>query len=297
MQFPQQVVTEITAPNNVTFAPGNNVSGFGVEVPPELSAAGFSNAFVMYTTAWNPSNTTPTIKFWFIAANATGLVQGYGVVANPSVDQTATVVSGETVGTFLGTGQNSDILYANTSGKPYAELFELSGANFFLYDALGDTHSRIALQVLPDKSSRIVLGSGADDVSVTVTHPAGAAYFQTNAPWLYDTTWTNLSLSSGWTNRSDPGNSAPALSVLRDSSGIVHIRGLLNVGTTAGFPVVATLPVGFRPAYGLDIVATTGNSAGNCSFLVHPDGNILLDSGTPTPVTFAWINGATWSTR
>lgn len=96
MQFPTPVVTEITAPNNVPFAPGNNVAGFGSDIPPELTAAGYVNAIVFYSSTWNPSATVPTIKFRFIATNQTtgDLILGYGICTNPSVSQTAVVTAG-----------------------------------------------------------------------------------------------------------------------------------------------------------------------------------------------------------
>lgn len=98
MQFGPNVVDEIVIPNNVPFAPGNNVIGIGTEIPPELVAVGFDAALVFYFSNWDPTSTTPLVKYAFIApiSNGTGSAVsiGFGICNNPSVSQTPVVVTG-----------------------------------------------------------------------------------------------------------------------------------------------------------------------------------------------------------
>lgn len=98
MQFPVGAITEVTAPNNVPFVPGQNVTGLGSGVPPELLAVGIPNAIIFYSNDWNPANTVPTAKFKWIAAVGGALVIGYGYCQNPSVSQVATIVYEATFG-------------------------------------------------------------------------------------------------------------------------------------------------------------------------------------------------------
>lgn len=103
MQFPDNIVTEITVPNTVPFLPGNDVIGIGTDIPAELAATNIKNALIFYNSGWNPASTFPEIKFFFIAGawkggplpgtpKQTGMAIGYGIVPNPSVNQTAVIV-------------------------------------------------------------------------------------------------------------------------------------------------------------------------------------------------------------
>lgn len=124
MGWTNDAITELIAPNTVTFAPGNNVVGFGATLPSELTAAGFVDAIVFYSTEWNAANVTPTIKFRFIATSSSGMSIGYGICSNPSVSQTATVVSAELLrtpgGSYFGTeirnASNSPVFYLVDDG-------------------------------------------------------------------------------------------------------------------------------------------------------------------------------------
>lgn len=58
-------------------------------------------------------------------------------------------------------------------------------------------------------------------------------------------TWTNLSLSNGWTNRSPPTFSP--LRAAKDNTGRVHLEGFLNTGTYTTGKTIGVLPSGFTP--------------------------------------------------
>ena len=98
MEFDSNVQTEITAPNNVPFEPGNNIIGIGSEVPLELQGI-YPAAIIFYTSNWNPANTRPTVKYMWIAmasidtppTSTTGLAFRYAICQNPSVSQVPTL--------------------------------------------------------------------------------------------------------------------------------------------------------------------------------------------------------------
>lgn len=102
MGWTNDQATEITAPSNVPFQPGNDVIGMGTALPPELITYGVTAALVFYNSAWSPSATTPSVKFmWIGGIAATGFGQisiGMGICQNPSVSQTAVITSGFTLG-------------------------------------------------------------------------------------------------------------------------------------------------------------------------------------------------------
>lgn len=106
MQFGPDLTTEIIAPANVPFLPGNDVIGFGTAVPAELAAAGIPAAILFYNSGYSPSNTFPSVKYAYISSQSAvdsgislgGIQVGIGYVANPSVDETAVVL---TIGEFI----------------------------------------------------------------------------------------------------------------------------------------------------------------------------------------------------
>lgn len=142
MEFTGDVVTEITVPNNVQFAPGINVVGIGQTLPPELVAAGYVNAIVWYSTDWDPTSTAPKAKFKFMATLGGSLVIGMGYSNNPSVNQTATITRLASFGMIVGGGvaltdvefyhpnDTSDFQISQLvtpAGVPYTQEFDSAG--------------------------------------------------------------------------------------------------------------------------------------------------------------------------
>jgi len=106
MGWTNEQSTEIVAPAGTPFLPGNDVIGFGTQLPPELSAYGVTAAIVIYNNGWNASLTTPCVKFTWIGMAATYLCMGLGITANPHTNPVAVVTSGLDIGMFTdGTGQ------------------------------------------------------------------------------------------------------------------------------------------------------------------------------------------------
>lgn len=143
---------EITAPNNVPFLPGNNVTGFGTQIPTELQSAGYVNAIVFYATDWDATAVTPKVKFRFIAATAAGLTVGYGICANPSVSQTATVVPTEIIQTPSTT---AGIAIQNTTGNQMFLIGQDASGNAYVRvkDSSGNTRLDIVATGTPGSSN------------------------------------------------------------------------------------------------------------------------------------------------
>lgn len=105
MGWTNDQATEITAPSDVPFLPGNDVIGMGTGVPQELRDYGVDAAIVFYNSGWNPAATVPSVKFMWIGTYVVGglgsISFGFGIAANPSVDQTAVISNGLTLGTYV----------------------------------------------------------------------------------------------------------------------------------------------------------------------------------------------------
>lgn len=146
MGWTNDASTEVIAPTNGNFAPGNNVIGMGTSIPPELAvykpfgASGepITAAIVFYNAAFNTVATTPLIKFHFIAPatnvsiGVAALCIGMGICNNPSVNSTAVVNAGFQVGAqdaFTG-HMSMDYGFANHLDANVVEIGE--------YDTAGD---------------------------------------------------------------------------------------------------------------------------------------------------------------
>lgn len=253
VQFQQQLVTEITAPNNVPFLPGNNVTGFGSQVPAELVAAGFANAIVFYASDWNPAATTRKVKFRFIAASSVGLVIGYGYALNPSVDQTAFVVKSQVFTISPFTDGNSTKFLNNTSD----EVFEFTEAE---YTAPGGSGLARWPQLLMSAPGGGVPG-GETLAQLTCTNAIEELQFQSGSSlaqlvhtrgdnfmwtpqWIAgDRLWQAFTLFNGWTGHA---NSPPQYRMMPD--GTVIFRGILTkVGNPANGEQWGSVAAGYAP--------------------------------------------------
>src|SRR6476620_8868731 len=115
LEFPQQLVTQISIPNNVPFAPGYDVIGIGSALPQAMIDAGYVAAIVFYSGAWNPTATQALIKYQFIADKDGVIYFGYGFVENASVTQSESIVVYEA----HGFGQTSSSTQADYNSTDY----------------------------------------------------------------------------------------------------------------------------------------------------------------------------------
>lgn len=235
MQFPNQIVTEITAPSNVPFLPGNVVTGFGSQVPAELVAAGYQNAIVFYSNDWNPAATTPSVKFKFIGAGssaspigtggADSLDIGYGVVLNPSVSQTAIIQVALRTGLQIQAANfisNVEVWNANNStSAQFTSFFGSNDPAFYLDDANGVTRMSM-IHKLATGIATLTMGNGWQMNCFNAgTSPT------VNGPINKDSAWQAFTLFNGWFGNADPD--APLYRMMND--GTVQFTGMLNKGS------------------------------------------------------------------
>lgn len=229
MQFPNPVVYELTAPNNVPFQPGNVVTGFGAIIPPELTAVGFVNAIVFYDQDWSPTATTPKVKFRFIASGPNVIQIGYGYCANPSVSQTATVVTTESIGASISGSQVASIVsYRNAAQQVVMQLGQLFGSGdpiFQIFDGATSALKSYLQRIASTGINTLNLG-----MSWEVDVVDGANIATVNGPIQKDTTWQAFTLSNGWFGAAAPD--APVYRMMPD--GTCMMEGLL---TKASAPV------------------------------------------------------------
>lgn len=221
MQFPNQILSEVIAPNTATFSPGHNVIGLGADLPPELVAAGYSAAMVFYSTIWNPANTFPTMKFMFIGTNGGGIIIGYGYSNNPSTTPTATIVAMEAIGLINnGSGVGTSIhAIRSSAGLNLVDITQYSAGEAYQswYDAAGNRFWEMSID------------SSIQGLQASFGNARG-----------YDN-WRACSLQSGWTATSVSGTRT-GLYVRRFPDGTVRLQGTIAPGTTAANTVVALLP-------------------------------------------------------
>lgn len=99
-----------------------------------------------------------------------------------------------------------------------------------------------------------------------------------------DATWTAAILGNSWANYGTPY--APA-GYRKDANGIVHLRGLIKLGTMGA--AAFTLPTGYRPPYELGFsVPSTSTSTGTSPATGRVD---VLASGAVVPQTGYGSNG------
>ena len=113
MEFPQQLVTQISVPNNVPFAPGYDVIGIGTGVPQPLIDAGYPAAIIFYSSDYSATFPSPQIKYQFIAVKDGIINFGYAMVANATVSQVESIVIYEAHG-YTSDASQSALDYTTT---------------------------------------------------------------------------------------------------------------------------------------------------------------------------------------
>lgn len=289
MQFPQTLITEITVPNNVPFTPGHDVIGIGTDVPPELIAAGFGDSIVIYGSDWNPANTTPTVKFRFISSAFNAIVIGFGYCANPSVNQTATVITTTAIGAQI---QGSTIFttqrWLNLNGNGLFNMGQFGTSQDPLFQMFDQSAvARFALFHLV--STGITTLSAGNNWQLNIAD--GATVASVNGPILKDALWQPFTLFNGWTGAAAPN--APLYRML--SNGMIQFTGLISKaiapvnGEKWGQVAAGYFPQGVAGFNCPSAIAATGgqkiqiNTGGDCVIFDSPAGN---GSAFLTPVNY-----------
>lgn len=301
MQFADQVVTEITAPNNVPFEPGFDIIGFGTEVPDEMSAVGFEAAIIFYTDDWDPAATNPRLKYFFIGVRNGTLINGYGYSENPSTTPTATLVETQNLAINNTTGDGLTDFFIRSTQSPSSLIFRINegpltgGGVVTVYDGDGN---RIFL-VQPsaaDNGPDLVLYDGATQV----IRLAWAAATET---LLYGTSslgygnWVACTYANGWGATAAPTfNRRSGVAVFRDPTGQVFLTGVANGGTNTSGTYCVQLPsAAYRPAFGQSFVVRTQNAGGFSTMVVDSSNGAITILGVATAGETDFT--ATWTTQ
>lgn len=99
---------------------------------------------------------------------------------------------------------------------------------------------------------------------------AGTEVASMTAEGFVNEPWKNFTLQNGWTDLIN----APSLAYYKDVSGVVHVRGFIQGGTTTSQSLIATLPVGYRPSVNYNFVVNSNDSFGAINVL--PTENIVV---------------------
>lgn len=92
-----------------------------------------------------------------------------------------------------------------------------------------------------------------------------------------DNVWESLSLLNSWVNF---GSGFSTAQFIKHPGGLVEVKGFIKDGTATTGTVLATLPVGFRPAEGRVFGTISNNLIGRVD--VQADGDITIEVGTNT---------------
>lgn len=256
MGWSNNLVDEVTAPNNVPFLPGNAVTGFGSQVPDELLAAGYPNAIVFYLPDWVATNTTPTVKFRFIAAKNGNIVTGYGWCNNPSVSQVATVVGTTIQGMFINSTPVSDFEFRSHSGVTIFQFTTFGGAQpdpaFLMYDQNGVARSSLFHLIATNTSTFQIANWQLNVVD-------GASVASVNNPIVMDTAWQTIPLVGGWT-----GDATRVPLQRRMPDGTVQMKGLITkvANPVNGESWMSANAAAYRPTHTWTfLTATPGRAA------------------------------------
>lgn len=286
MEFQDNVITELTAPNNVPFQPGFDIIGFGSEVPPEMEAVGFEAAIIFYTDDWDPAATNPRLKYFYIGVSNSNLVNGFGYSENPSTTPTATLVNAQSLAINNTTGDGlTDWLLRSTQipTQLIARINEgpsTGGGVFTLYDGDGE---RIFLLQPSGDSADLVIYDGSSQV-IRLAYAAANETLQYGTSSLGYGSWVPCTYANGWGPSAAPSfNRRSGVAVFRDPVGTVHLTGVAQGGTNANGTYCVQLPgAAYRPAFGKAFLVNTQNADGFTIMCVDSANGAITIAGPAT---------------
>jgi hypothetical protein len=124
------------------------------------------------------------------------------------------------------------------------------------------------------------------DPRVVVANDFGDAQVDTSAIAPSDVTWTDLTLQNGYVNAAYPGMVS---GFRKDGSGFIHLQGGID-GTSSTGAIITQLPANSRPLHDLVFAVGTLGVDAVRSLIVHADGTIIWQGGTPLHDHF-YLNG------
>ena len=112
---------------------------------------------------------------------------------------------------------------------------------------------------------------------------------RTQEKGVQDAVWSLPTMESSWVDYHADYQGA---SYFKDSEGMVHLRGLIKDGSSAG-ATMFTLPSGYRPA--LREIFNTRSSTGSCKIDVYPTG--IVEAGTGGSTSWTSLSGIKFSAK
>lgn len=110
--------------------------------------------------------------------------------------------------------------------------------------------------------------------TMTLTTTNGDTWQVENGTFATSPSWDTLPLKSPWANY---GSAYRTAQVMRNSAGIVMLRGLIKAGTYGTF--IGTLPEGYRPPFRIPFSVAAGYTIDSvCRVDIFPNGNIYLSA-------------------
>jgi hypothetical protein len=279
VKFDDQVITEITAPNNVPFQPGFNIIGIGTEIPAEMQALGFTAAIIFYTSNWDTSATTPRVKYFFLGTQSGFMISGIGWSANPSTTPTATVDFTNLTGlNTVGSTAFLDVIWASLS-NPFRSVFRVTesalGASILIQDAAGipvwQQQGSVRGQnwfISDPILNEIQLFWSSDLQLMAFGATNNLGYGQ----------WINVTYQNGWFATVAPTFGRSGIGLLRLPDGTVQMTGVAEGGTLAVGTVIANIAqADYRPRFSKRIIIQNPNASGQITVAISGvSGNITI---------------------
>jgi hypothetical protein len=88
-------------------------------------------------------------------------------------------------------------------------------------------------------------------------------------------TWTDATFQNGWSNYNWPNSTWSPTGFIKDSSGVVRLRGLV-VHASASYATIFTLPAGYRPPYKQIFICQSGGGIARVD--IQSDGQINVSN-------------------
>jgi hypothetical protein len=115
----------------------------------------------------------------------------------------------------------------------------------------------------------------------------GVTALEIDANGIVQEPWQNVTLQNGWVNYGT-GYAAPQF--YKDKEGVIHVKGLIQNGTTAQGTVLFNLPAGYRPSERRIVQTLTGGTGtpyGVASRIdILPNGDVIIQHSN----IVTWIN-------
>lgn len=281
----------IQVPSNLAAQPGNRVFSVSSNLPSELVTAGYTSAIVWFSDDWDPTSTTPKIKYLFLGTYPSpggGLVLGSCVATNPSASQTGIVYASQVIQNYQSIGLDLGVEWHDVNNRAMGWLYDFDNGPLFQlasHDA-GGRQSQFTVSIFDPDTTQVTLGNNA-----TVGGSNRAATFQnldtrfyTNNSWIADF-WQTAPMSANWfSDASRPFNYRK----MPDGTVLFKGHAFKNVNAINGETIVPVggLPAAYRPGHTHSFTCVEPGRPYNGRQIVEvrADGSVWLFDCTTTAV-------------